>query len=234
MSERQTATTILMVRHAEVKNPGEVLYGRLPRFGLSDRGRTQAETVAAFLVDRPVAAVYTSPLLRARQTARIIARDHSATTLHRSSLLHEVRSAWEGTAFAAFERGFSTYASRRAADDESIEDIRRRMVAFVERVRRRHPGESVVAVSHGDPITILRLALTGQPITLAAMRGSDYADLCSVTEIVLSPDEAPRVSYLPVPGLAACGDDAGEGPKATKDRSGNVPAVTSRRHRGHE
>lgn len=195
-------TTVWLVRHAEVNNPNQVLYGQLPRFHLSERGREQAESVAAFFADRPVAAIYTSPLLRARQTGRVIAQHHPEATMHRSLLLHEVGSAWQGTEFASLKPGFSTYEDRREPDDESIEDIQRRMTAFVERVRRRHPGQAVVAVSHGDPITILRLALSGRPVTHAAMRGPDYAGLCSITEVTFPPGGEPQVSYLTVPGLA--------------------------------
>lgn len=195
-----TATTILLVRHAEVGNARGVLYGRLPRFGLSNGGRQQAERLAAFLADRPLAAIYGSPLLRARQTAAAIARYHPAAERHLSALLHEVRSAWQGTPLASFKPGFSTYHERREATDESMEEIRARMLTFVARARRRHPGACVVAVGHGDPITILRVALHGQPLTLETIRGADYADLGSVTEITWPPgEERPRVAYLAVP-----------------------------------
>lgn len=201
MSPPAAATTILLVRHTEVENPERILYGRLSKFGLSNRGRAQARAVAVFLAKRPISAVYTGPLLRARQTASVIASYHPRVAVHHSSLLHEVGSAWQGEPLASFAPGFSTYTSRRALSDESIEDIRARMVAFVERVRRRHPGRCIVGVSHGDPITVLRLALSDRPVTLAGLRGRDYADLGSVTEIVLQPGDSPQVSYVSVPGL---------------------------------
>lgn len=194
------ATTILLVRHAEVENAQRLLYGRLPRFRLSQAGRQQAERLAAGLADRPVAAIYSSPLLRARQTAAAIARYHPTAERHLSALLHEVRSAWQGTPLASFTPGFSTYDERRAATDETMEEIRARMLQFVARARRRHPGTCVVGVSHGDPITLLRVALSGRPLTLAAIRGADYADLCSVTEITWQPgEERPRVACPTMP-----------------------------------
>ena len=71
---------------------------------------------------------------------------------------------------------------------------------FVELARREHPGGCAVAVSHGDPITILRVVLSGRPLTVPAIRGADYAGLCSVTEIVYEPGaDRPRVAYLTVP-----------------------------------
>ena len=197
-------TTILLVRHTEVHNPDRVLYGRLPHFRLSDYGRKQAERTAAFLANRPVAAIYSSPLLRARQTADLIARYHPDATRHVSTLLHEVGSGWHGTPVAAFKPGFVVYQERREPDDEALEDVAARMVRFVRRTRRRHPGACVVAVSHGDPISALRVVLGGRALTLASVRGYDSAALGSVTEITYRPGEArPRVSYLVVPWTVA-------------------------------
>ncbi len=207
-----TPTIVLLVRHGEVENPGQVLYGRIPRYRLSARGREQATCAAESLADRPVAAIYSSPLLRARQTAACIARRHPEAARHVSALLHEVRSAWQGTPFADFRPGFSTYTDRRAPDDESMEEIAGRMTRFLARVRRRYPGRTVVAVSHGDPITILRVALSGRPVTLPAIRGADYADLCSVTEVTFDPDDSdgarPCVACLPAPSVPAAAGDA--------------------------
>lgn len=192
-------TTILLVRHAEVHNPERVLYGRLPNFRLSEYGVRQAERVAAFLAPRPVAAIYSSPLLRARQTAARIAAHHPEATRRTTRLLLEVGSSWQGTPFAQFKPGFSTYEHRREPGDESIADIQARMTAFVERARRRHPGATVVGVSHGDPITILRVALSGRPVTLQALRGGDYAALASVTIVTYEPGaDRPHVALLEV------------------------------------
>jgi len=58
-----------LARHGEVHNPSRVLYGRLPRMQLSPEGRRQAQALADFLGPRPLAAIYSSPMLRARRTA---------------------------------------------------------------------------------------------------------------------------------------------------------------------
>jgi broad specificity phosphatase PhoE len=178
-------TRLLLVRHTEVHNPHQVLYGRLPHFRLSAAGQRMAEQVARRLASEPVVAIYSSPLLRARQTADAIAAHHPQATRHRSTLLNEVCSDWQGRPFSSFKPGFSTYDNHIATTDESMEDIRRRMLRFVERTARRHAGQTVVAVSHGDPITILRVALNGVPLTLDAIRGSTYAALGSVSEITI-------------------------------------------------
>ncbi len=198
-TEGHGTTTILIVRHAEVHNPAQVLYGRLPRFRLSEGGRRQAEGTAAFLAGRPVVAIYSSPLLRARQTADRIARHHPTAERRIASALLEVGTGWQGTPFADFEPGFNGYEQRHGPGDETIEDVRDRMARFVERTRRRHPGQTVVAVSHGDPITILRVALSGRPVTLQALRGGDYAALASVTIVTYEPGaDRPHLAPLEV------------------------------------
>ena len=62
-------TTVWLARHGEAHNPSELLYGRLPRVRLSPEGRRQAQALADFLAPRPLAAIYSSPMLRARRTA---------------------------------------------------------------------------------------------------------------------------------------------------------------------
>src|ERR1700722_5403873 len=62
-------TVVHLLRHGEVYNPDHVLYGRLPGFQLSLRGRQQAEIAARYLAARPVGHVVSSPLERARETA---------------------------------------------------------------------------------------------------------------------------------------------------------------------
>ena len=64
---------LLLVRHGEVLNPDHVVYADLPGFGLSNRGRAQAEETAEHLATSGAAVVVSSPLLRAVQTAGPIA-----------------------------------------------------------------------------------------------------------------------------------------------------------------
>ena len=122
-------TTVLMVRHAEVHNPQRLFYGRLPAFRLSAWGEQQAERTATKLAERPITAVYSSPLIRARQTAARIADKHPGATRLVTDLLYEIGTSWQGTPYSQFKAGFSAYEHRREPGDESIEDIAARMTA---------------------------------------------------------------------------------------------------------
>jgi probable phosphoglycerate mutase len=189
-------TTIFVVRHAEVHNPADILYGRLPRFHLSGRGWEQAERSARFLSSRRLAAIYTSPLLRARQTAAVLSHYHPGAGVHLASDLLEVRTSYQGEPNSILKPGFSFYEPKRDTGDESMEDVWARMRRFLARAARRHAGESIAAVSHGDPITILRVGLLGLPMTGSALHSVVYAERASVTEVVLGPCQQPTISYF--------------------------------------
>ena len=64
------------MRHGEVHNPDKILYGRLPDYHLSEKGRAQAQAVADWLADRDITYVVASPLERAQETAAPIAERH--------------------------------------------------------------------------------------------------------------------------------------------------------------
>lgn len=183
-------TTIYLVRHTDVYNPGDILYGRLPRFKLSELGVRQAEVTAGVLAEAPLEAIYSSPQLRARQTARIIAAAHPGVPVRVTKLLAEVRTGWQGrlhSELAAIHFGFYDHPANPS--DETISDIWKRVRRFVQRTRRRYPGGQVVGVTHGDSIMIARAAYSKMPLTQASLRHpNEYAGKGSITRLVFGPD----------------------------------------------
>lgn len=163
-----THTTVWLARHGEVRNPDKVLYGRMPRVGLTREGHRQAQALADHLRHhtRPLAAIYSSPMLRARRTAKVVLDvQPEVDRLRIDSDLHEVRTAWEGEPLEALERiDWDFYNHPRHPEDESLHAIHGRMRRWLQRTLRRHTGTDVLAVSHGDPILILVGALAGLPL----------------------------------------------------------------------
>lgn len=159
-------TTVWLARHGEVHNPDEVLYGRLPRMGLSPEGVRQADELARFLAPRPLEAIYSSPLLRARKTAAVVLRRQPDLERVRiDGNLTEIRTGWQGESLAVLERiNWDFYANPRNHDDESLRMILDRMQRWLDRVLRRHSGGEVAGVSHGDPMLILVGTLRGLPL----------------------------------------------------------------------
>lgn len=196
-------TLVSFVRHGRVHNPGRVLYGRLPRFGLAAEGLAEARGAGLALAGAPLAAVFTSPQLRARQTARAIAAHHPGLQPRVSRLLQEVLTPYQGRPLAETEAvGDDLYAGA-GPGFETPADVARRVLRFVDRVRRRYPGGQVVAVTHGDPLAFLLMAVAGLPLepgrkaSLHRLGVTDgYPATGSVATLSFRPGAAaPRLSY---------------------------------------
>ena len=156
------------MRHGQVHNPRRRVYGRLPGWTLSEKGRLQAEEVARALAGRPVAALYASPLERARETAEILARTLGLPVQVRDDLMESALAAqWEGLSWPEVwllhAREWQTYRKRplEMKAPEPLAALATRMAAAVRALAAAHAGGEVVAVSHGDPIRAAVLALTG-------------------------------------------------------------------------
>lgn len=165
-TEPSGGTTVWLARHGEAHNPNNVLYARLPRIRLTPEGRRQAEALAAVLARRPLTAIYSSPMLRARRTADAILAAHAELGRIRiDSDLLEIRTGWQGEPNQALEQiDWDLYTHPRQPDDDTLQGIHDRMQRWLRRVLKRHTGQEVVGVSHGDPILILVGTLTGLPL----------------------------------------------------------------------
>ncbi len=191
-------TDIYIARHAHVHNPNDILYGRLPRFGLSDVGRRQAKLLSGFLAGRPIDTIYCSPLLRARQTAAIVSDLLPGVPVRQSKLILEVLTAHQGSPNSIMTPGFSFYEPPGSETDESMQAVYARFARFLRAVARRHAGRAVVAISHADPIAIMRLGLTGKPFTVANLHSTVYPARASVNLVTLTPDTEPVLTYFNV------------------------------------
>jgi probable phosphoglycerate mutase len=167
---------VLLVRHGTTETTGKELPGRAPGLHLSDTGRRQAEDVAARIAamaqpppddvprngQRPkpprIAAVYASPLERTRETAAPIAAALGLDVVPDEGLIEldmgdwtglELKAAMKRKEWATIQRYPSGFAF---PGGESFLAMQTRMVSALDRLRVAHPGETVVAVSHADPI----------------------------------------------------------------------------------
>ncbi len=191
-------TTLYLIRHGEVENPKDIFYGRLPHFHLSAQGRQQAEAAARQLREQPLAAVFSSPLLRTRQTAQIILREHPGLRLHISQLLVEVLSPYEGYPRAQLNQlGWDIYTGI-SAPHETPQDVLRRGIKFVQGIRRKYAGQQVAAVTHGDIIAFLSMWAQGHPVN-QQRKALHYPAPASITQLTFNEsDPEPAFAYFPV------------------------------------
>jgi probable phosphomutase (TIGR03848 family) len=156
---RPRPTLLLFVRHGHTPTTGKVLPGRARGLHLSDDGRAQAEADAGRIAGlKTVDAVYSSPLERTRETAAPIAAARGLKVRTDKGLLEADIGEWTGRELKAVRKlpEWKTVQQHpsgfRFPGGESFLDIQSRMVAAVDRLRAAHPGGTVVAVSHADPI----------------------------------------------------------------------------------
>lgn len=151
-------TRLLLVRHAVTEQTGPVLTGRNPGVSLSEHGVAQAEATADRLAAVPVAAVYSSPIERTAQTAAAIASRHGIDVRTDDGVLEADYGDWTGGKLADLAKtpewkvvqGAPSRA--RFPNGEGLWEMQTRVVTALERIVAAHPHETVVVVSHADPI----------------------------------------------------------------------------------
>jgi len=164
------STLVLLVRHGKTPTTGDKLPGRAPGLHLSDQGREQAERAAARIGalhrgnngdkgDKgSVTAVYASPMERTKETAGPIAKAVGKRVRTDAGLLECEFGAWTGQKLSTLRkkpewRAVQRYPSSfRFPRGESFAEMQARMTDALHRLVAAHPGDTIVAVSHADPI----------------------------------------------------------------------------------
>lgn len=167
------AFSVHLVRHGEVDNPRHLVYGRLPGFGMTDRGRRQAEDAARYLGRRPVVAVWSSPLERALETAAIIAAKHSLAVNVADGLTEwMLADSWENLVWEDLPdakpgqlEAYLEHPWDLPFSSETLEACADRMATAVHDLNDRYRDGDVVLVSHQDPVQAVRLLLTGRSLS---------------------------------------------------------------------
>lgn len=160
MNER---TTVHLLRHGEVLNPGGLLYGRLPDYHLSDLGREMADRAAAVLGRRDVTVVTSSPLERAQETAAPVAAALGLEVGLDEALL-EADNVFEGKRVGVGDGVLKDprywrhlWNPVRPSWGEPYTVIAARMRQAIRRAKDAARGHEAVLVSHQLPIWICRL-----------------------------------------------------------------------------
>jgi len=153
--------SIIFLRHGQAKNNTErILAGRTPGVPLTEEGVDQSEKAAKFLEEMNISAIYSSPIERAKNTAKIVGKHNSIDVRIDDRLIEldmgkftgkpydEIFSS-HGNVFMKFYRGELEIAHNGV---ETFEEVKKRIRDMVDHVIDNHPDENVVLVTHMDPI----------------------------------------------------------------------------------
>ncbi|MGP5658961.1 histidine phosphatase family protein [Corynebacterium falsenii] len=182
------ATIVHLVRHGEVHNPDRILYGRLPGYHLSERGRNMAYATAAELADHDVVRLVASPLQRAQETARPFAEKLGLDVVTDERII-EAGNDLEGLHIKGVRSALWNPRRwpmlRKPAEPswgEPYTQIRDRMWEAIDDARAAARGHEAVLISHQLPIVMIQRDVQGLP--LAHNPAVRQCELASVTSLV--------------------------------------------------
>ncbi|MEV4299387.1 histidine phosphatase family protein [Microbispora rosea] len=159
---------IWCLRHAESENVTAGLAGAVPTAPLTGHGREQAAGAARILSGEPIAGIYCSTALRARQTAELLAPAPDVSIVEMAELAEVGIGSYEGTTDPAVHRLTAEVLrawvvdhnlEQKVADGETGREVVARMTAALEVITRAHRGETVAVVGHVASLTAALTAL---------------------------------------------------------------------------
>ncbi|OMC57059.1 bifunctional RNase H/acid phosphatase [Mycobacterium sp. IS-836] len=198
---RGTPTRLLLLRHGQTELSVERRYSGRGNPALTEVGRQQAQAAARYLAERGgIAAVLSSPLQRAYDTAATAAKALGLDVTVDDDLIETDFGAWEGLTFAEasqhdpeLHRRWLRDTSTLPPDGESFDGVLDRVCRVRDRIVAAHEGATVLVVSHVTPIKmLLRLALDAGPSVLYRL----HLDLASLSIAEFYSDGASSVRLV--------------------------------------
>lgn len=168
------ATRICLVRHGETNwNAQQRIQGQID-IGLNAAGLAQAAAAARWLAGEPVVALYSSDLLRARQTAESIASTLKLLPILRPEFRERRYGLFEGLTYAESRAAYAAdYLSFERRDPEfvipcggeSLQQLHQRVSTGLQLLAAGHRGETIVVVTHGGVLDIVNRLVRGNPLS---------------------------------------------------------------------
>ncbi len=160
---------LFLLRHGETQWNRERRYQGCVDVRLCPEGVAQAEAVSLALAERPLAAIYSSPLRRALETAEAIAAPHRLPVRIDAAFREICHGLWEGLTAGEVRARFPDLSAQwrvtpetvTMPEGESVKEVRARVLDGLERLRANHDGETVCLVAHGTPVRLLILEALG-------------------------------------------------------------------------
>ncbi|MGE5573151.1 MAG: histidine phosphatase family protein [Bacteroidota bacterium] len=197
----RVATRVFLVRHGETEWNATRRYQGHHDVPLSPAGVRQAEMLALRLAGENLAAVYSSDLSRALETARAVARPHGIPVVKLEELREIDVGEWEGMSFdevrmarpADVARWLEDTANNPIPGGESYARLRDRVVPKVMELVRAHPDASFCVVSHAGPVKLVLCDALG--IGPGSRHRIDLMN-AALSAVEYSSERPPRVLFM--------------------------------------
>jgi broad specificity phosphatase PhoE len=197
-------TTLWLVRHAEVEEKYQGVFGGQIDMNLSALGHRQAEALAEFVNRLPLDALYASPMKRVQQTLAPCLLNGVPKPTILPGLKEVDFGVWTSLTFAQVEAKFGVKVSAwldeleqgRIDQAENGRTFRARIEPCLRQILQQHPGQQVAIACHGGVLRMIVAILLAWPLSRMAAFEFDYA---SVTQVSWRPPTArlQMVNFVP-------------------------------------
>ena len=149
------------------------LYGREPGIVLSQTGKLQANRIAEYLKVQPLAAIYSSPLDRAMDTAAPLARVKGLVVQDSEAFIEVDQGTWTGLSWQELQKDpnwalYNTYRSGTSCPNgEMAVEVQARAVRALDQMLKKHEHQHIAVVSHADVIRAAVCYYAGVPLDLS-------------------------------------------------------------------
>lgn len=193
-------TRVWLIRHSEPERRVRGrCYGSLD-VALSPEGRNQMEQVARELKTEPLAAIYSSPQLRAKESARILASHHACCYEENPGLREFNFGDFEGKTYDEiaelypdlYRQWMDSPTTICFPNGESFPEMRVRVLEALKTILHQRDGQTVAIVTHGGVIRIAIAWVLDMPDQYLFRLAQDYAAMNLLTWV----DGIPRVESL--------------------------------------
>ncbi len=179
-------TRLCLIRHGQTDWNLEGRYQGQSNVPLNEAGRAQAQALRGQLHGQSFAAIYSSDLRRAKETAEIIATDFHLLVKAEPRLREINQGEWEGQQVEAIRDRYARLWEQRSLDPaslrppggETVGEVAKRVYAALDDIASIYPAASVLIVSHGLALATVICRVRGIPL------GRAYAEIPNNTEPV--------------------------------------------------
>lgn len=213
-------TTLYLIRHGETVWNADGRFQGHQNSPLNDSGYQQAYIVARAVSTYPIAAIYTSDLDRAAETAEIVAAPHGLSPVRDARLREACFGEWEGLTLTQISERWPDLIAAWRADSlrtrppggETLEQVQARVVMLLDDIVTRHPDEHVALVAHGGSLrAVVAHALSADLSIFRRLR----LDNCSLSTIQITDGQYALVNLNDICHLG------NQQPRATLDEAGD-------------
>lgn len=190
---------IFLMRHADLDNPGRMMYGNLPGYHLNELGIRQAEEAGKFMSQYKLDLVITSGIQRALQTGEIVGASNSG----HPELINDIRlrdlgiDAWQGRMTKdEFMKDRDGYLQRQLSNEDGIEnphDTQARMIQSFEEAINKYSDQNILFVSHADSLAYLFEYLLGLPLYPETVFDFGKIKKANIFEVQLNPIDVKKI-----------------------------------------